>query len=72
MKLASQGDAGVLRITTPGRICSAVSDSIDLFRKENPNVNLIVETYDFEEIVSAVLYDVYDIGFTYDFASTPH
>lgn len=69
VKIANQGDAGILRITTPGRLCNTVSDSINQFRSEFPNINLIVETYDFEEIVSAILYDVYHIGFTYDFAS---
>ena len=32
----------------------------------------MVESYNFDEITSAILYDIYDIGFTYEFATQPN
>ncbi|SMP42826.1 LysR family transcriptional regulator [Anoxynatronum buryatiense] len=69
VQVADQGNTGVLRITSPGNLCQTLSDSLTLFHQEHPSIELIVETYDFNEIPSAVQYNLYQIGFTYDFAA---
>lgn len=68
VRAADKGNTGILRITSPGKICEALSDALNLIRNNYPTVKLIVESYDFNEIPCAILYGIYNIGFTYDFA----
>lgn len=69
VKFAGKGASGVLRITSPGDLCPALSNSLSLIRNKYPSIHLIVESYDFNDIPSAVQYDIYNIGFTYAFAA---
>lgn len=68
VQFAGQGSHGTLRITSPGQVCSVLNNALVNFRHDYPSIELLIETYDFNEIVSAVQYDLYNIGFTYDFA----
>lgn len=65
---AGQGNLGILRITAPGKLCNTLSEALNLMREKYPSIELIIETYNFDEIPCAVLYGIYHIGFTYDFA----
>ncbi len=67
VQLADEGNSGVLRITAPGKLCQVLSDSLSIFRQKYPSIKLVIEQYDFNEIPCALLYDIYNIGFTYDF-----
>lgn len=67
---ANQGNSGVLRITSPGKLCQVLTDSLTLIREKYPSIKLVVESYDFNEIPCAIHYGIYNIGFTYDFAAT--
>lgn len=68
---AGKGQSGVLRIVSPGNLTPVLSKSLSLFRELHPDTELIIESYNFNEITSAILYDIYDIGFTYEFAMDP-
>lgn len=68
VQLAGKGSAGVLRITSPGKLCHMLSVALLLIRQKYPSIKLIVESYEFNEIPSAILYGIYNVGFTYDFA----
>ncbi len=72
VQLADKGNIGVLRITTPGKISQVLTDALAIFRNKYPSIKPIIELYDFDEIPSAVHYDIYQIGFTYDFAVTSY
>lgn len=65
---ADKGNSGILRITSPGKLNHTLSDSLALIREKYPSIKLVVESYDFNEIPSAIQYDIYHIGFSYDFA----
>jgi len=67
---ADKGISGVLRIASPGNLCDTLTQSLITFKRTFPSTNLIIESYDFNEIPSAVLYNIYNIGFTYAFASS--
>lgn len=66
---AGKGQSGVLRIVSPGNLTPILAKSLQLFRELHPDTELIIESYNFSEITSAILYDIYDIGFTYEFAT---
>lgn len=70
VQLADEGNSGVLRITSPGKLCQVLSDALKIFHEKYPSIKMIIEMYDFNEIPCAVHYDIYNIGFTYDFAVT--
>ncbi|MBP1925810.1 DNA-binding transcriptional LysR family regulator [Sedimentibacter acidaminivorans] len=72
VQAASQGNVGTLRITSPGDLCKTFYDSLILFQERFPSVQLVVEAYDFNEIPTAIQYGVYNIGFTFDFATTTY
>lgn len=72
VQAASQGNFGTLRITSPGELCKIFYESLILFQKKFPSVQLVVEAYDFNEIPTAIQYGVYDVGFTFDFATTTY
>ncbi|WP_426350325.1 LysR family transcriptional regulator [Alloiococcus sp. CFN-8] len=65
---AEKGTVGVLRIVIPNSLNKLLYQPIHLFKEKYPDIQLIIESYDFNEITSAILYDIYDIGFTYDFS----
>ena len=69
---ADKGNSGILRITSPGKLCQTLFDALTLIRDKHPSIKLIVESYDFNEIPCAIQYDLYNVGFTYDFASLGH
>lgn len=71
VRIAHQGTSGFLRVTTPGNLCDTLNDSFHLIQKKYPSLNLVVESSDFNEIASSLEYGVYDIGFSYEFA-TPY
>lgn len=66
---AGRGESGVLRIVSPGNLTPVLPQSLNLFKQEHPDTQYVVESYNFDEITSAILYDIYDVGFTYEFAS---
>jgi len=66
---ADKGSSGILRITSPGNLCQVLSDSLAIMKEKYPSINLIVESYNFDEIPCSIQYDIYNVGFTYDFAS---
>ncbi len=70
VKIADKGNNSVLRITSPGKIKNILPVALHEIRKDYPDVELVVEAYDFNEIPSAVLYDIYNIGFTFAFATS--
>lgn len=72
VQAADKGNFGTLRITSPGKLCQTLSDALTLIRQKYPSIKLIVEAYDFNEIPCAIQYDIYNIGFTYDFASSDY
>jgi len=65
---ASLGNAGVLRVTSPGRLFATLPEALKQVKEKFPSADLIVESYDFNEIPSAVHHDIYNVGFTYNFA----
>ncbi|MBR0597765.1 LysR family transcriptional regulator [Sinanaerobacter chloroacetimidivorans] len=69
-KSAGKGESGVLRVVTPGNFGNILHQSLDSFKKNFPDTQLLIELYNFSEITSAILYDIYDVGFTYDFATS--
>ncbi|HHV10602.1 MAG TPA: LysR family transcriptional regulator [Clostridiales bacterium] len=70
VQLADKGNSGILRITAPGKLCPVLSDALTIFREKYPFIKLTVELYEFNEIPCAIQYDIYNIGFTYDFAAS--
>lgn len=68
----SKGGSGMLKITSPGKLSQTLSDSLTLIQKKYPSIKLFVESYDFNEIPCAIQYGLYDIGFTYNFASSDY
>jgi len=70
VQAAAQGNFGTLRITSPGELCKTFYDSLVAFQKKYPAVQLVIEAYDFNEIPTAIQYGVYNVGFTFDFATT--
>lgn len=70
VKNIGRGDSGLLRITAQGKLCDSIDTIMTRFKANFPNVQLIVEAYDFTEVSSSVLFDIYDIAFTYDFSLT--
>jgi len=72
VQLTDKGNSGILRITAPSTLYRILSDALCDFQARYPLVRLIVESYDFNEIPSAIKYDLYNIGLTYDFASLNH
>lgn len=71
-QLAGKGDSGTLRIVTPGNLDHILPQSISSFRNSFPETYLHIEAYNLTEITSAILYDLYDVGFTYEFAALDH
>lgn len=69
VQAADQGNSGTLRITAPGKLCQVLGDALVIFKRNYPSIKLIVESYDFNEIPSSIQYDIYNFGFTYDFAA---
>ncbi len=67
---AGKGESGVLRMVTPGIFGDILPQSLTFFKNSFPDIQLIIELYNFSEIPSAILYDIYDVGFTYDFAAS--
>lgn len=67
-----RGETGVLRIVSPGNLTPILPQSLRVFKQEHPDTQFVVESYNFDEITSAILYDIYDVGFTYEFASQDH
>ncbi len=67
---ADRGNSGILRITSPGKLCQVLSDALTFMQDKYPSIKLIVESYDFNEIPCAVQYSIYNLGFTYDFAAS--
>lgn len=70
VQTAAKGNFGTLRITSPGELCKTFYDSLIMFQNKFPQVKLVVEAYDFNEIPTAIQYGVYNVGFTFDFATT--
>ena len=68
VQAANQGTDGTLTITCPGHLCSFLPQSLNRLKTLYPSVRFIVESYDFNEIPCSIQYDIYNIGFTYDFA----
>lgn len=69
---AEKGQSGGLRIVSPGKLTPLLTRSLKCFKEAHPDAQLVVESYDFNEITSSILYDIYDIAFSYRFATEPH
>ncbi len=65
---ADKGHSGILRLTLPSQLYGILSEPLSIMRKKHPGIRLILESYMFDEIPSAIQYDLYNIGLTYDFA----
>jgi LysR family hca operon transcriptional activator len=65
---ADKGRTGLLRINCPAKLNKKLFKALKIIREQYPDIELIVESYEFSEIPSSIQYDVYDIGFTYNFA----
>lgn len=63
------GNNGTLRIVSPGNLIDILPSVIQDFKKIYPDSHLKLETYNFNEIPNALLHNLYDIAFTYEFAS---
>jgi len=72
VQAANQGTSGILRITSPSSLSHILTNTLHVMQDEHPFIRLVVEAYDFNEIPSAIKYDLYNIGLTYDFASLNH
>jgi len=72
VQYADRGNAGILRITSASNLGPILSKPLDILRKRYPGVRLVLEAYDFNEIPSAINHSLYNIGFTYDFASSDY
>jgi len=72
VQAADQGNSGILRITSPSTLSPILSDALTALREKHPSVRLVIESYDFNEIPSAIRYDLYNIGITYDFSFFNH
>ncbi len=72
VKAASRGDLGILRITANGKLCDEMAVIFSKFHERCPDVQLILESYDFTEVLSSVAFDIYDVAFTYDFSLPPN
>jgi DNA-binding transcriptional LysR family regulator len=72
VQAAAQGNFGILRITSPGELCKTFYDSLIAFQKKYPSVQLVVEAYDFNEISTTIQHGVYNVGFTFDFATADY
>lgn len=70
VQAADRGNKSVLRITSPGKMTNILTKAFSAIKTEFPDVELVVESYDFMEIPSAVLYDLYNVGFTFAYASS--
>ena len=70
IQLIDNGTSGVLKIVTPGNFKDIIPESLNTFKKNFPDTQLIVESYNFNELPSGILYDIYDVGFTYEFATS--
>lgn len=64
-QITGKGHSGSLSIVAPGNISPLLSKAIHIFKERYPGVKIVVEAYDFSEILTAVLYDTYDVAFTY-------
>ncbi len=69
-QFANKGQSGVLRVVSPGNISPVLQKSLYHFKNDFPDTSLVIESYNFTEIPSAILYDIYDVGFTYQFAAS--
>lgn len=69
VKTAGEGNTGMLRLTLPVVLDYALLGPLAAMRKKYPDVQVIVESYNFNEIPNAVRHELYDAGLTYDFAS---
>jgi len=69
VQIADKGNEGAFRITAPGILCDVLADAIFTVKKKYPKIKFIFEAYDFDEISASIQYDVYDLGFTYDFSA---
>lgn len=67
---ADKGKSGELRIVSPGNISRILPQSLNILKNRYPDAQLTIEEYNFNDIPSAILYDIYDIGFTFQFAAT--
>ncbi|MFV0441588.1 MAG: LysR family transcriptional regulator [Lachnospirales bacterium] len=63
---------GNLRIALPSIMDSKLYEKFKEYKKLNPNTNIFIEIYDFEELTSSVLHGIYDVAFTYNFALEPN
>lgn len=68
VQAANRGRSGLLRISSPAKLSRRLYSSLTMIKDLYPDVDLLVESYEFNEIPSAVQYDIYDVGFTYQFA----
>lgn len=62
-----KGHSGTLRVTVPNHLYYLLEEPLDAMAQQYPDMQLIIESYLFNEIPSAIQYNQYNVGFTYDF-----
>lgn len=66
----NQGVSGTIRITAPTHIITLLKGTLDDLRRHYPDIQLIVESYIFNEVPSAVAFNLYNVGVTYDYSAS--
>lgn len=63
---------GTLRIGLPASLDKNVYDTITEFKTQNPDIDILIEIYNLDELTSTIFHDVYNVAFTYNFAIEPN
>jgi len=63
-----RGYSGTIRIALPNHLTPILQSSLAQLLRSNPSIVPIIESYDFDEIPSAINHNLYHVGITYDFA----
>lgn len=69
---AGKGHSGVLKITAPSNLYYFLSKPIAVMKERYPGIRLVLESYIFNEIPSAIKYNLYNLGITYEFSTYDH
>lgn len=68
VQAVEQGMSGVIRITLPNHLAYILDEPLKIMKRQYPDIHLVVESYFFNEVPSAIAYNLYNIGATYDFS----
>jgi DNA-binding transcriptional LysR family regulator len=62
------GSTGILRVTLPLVLHDVLDAPLSDMRSQYPLVNIVLESFIFNEIPNAIHHNLYDVGLTYDYA----